>query len=153
MQVELKEDTGRLDPDNERVYSVTMTVHGEDEMRKLHAWMESDTYEKAQAIRAADLAQCLRSLEFCVNAVIQRPSGGTTRIAQFLASLYNGDRVRADVSGIGSLDQEHFEHLMNVMRLCFMTHREPHDFFKNGNAIFETIIERYGLEKKRRTRK
>jgi hypothetical protein len=150
MDISLVEDTGRLAPDDSKVFEVTMTVRGESELAKLRAWKDSDAYERAQAIRAAELAQCIDSLKFCVKAVLERPSGGTARIAQFLASLYNGDRVRADVSGIGALDGEHFQHLMNVLRLCFETHREPHSFFKNGNAIFEQIIADYGLEKRRR---
>lgn len=151
----MKNPTVELDPSalerthRDGMVSVTMTIPADD-VPKLHAWMSADTYEQAQAIRAADLAQCLNSLEFCVNAVLTRPSGGTARIAAFLASLYNGTRVKVDLSGIGALDPEHFAHVMNVMRLCFETSREPHSFFKKGNDIFERIIADYGLEKRRR---
>ncbi len=150
MEIELEEDSGRLAPDDEKIWKVTMTVRGEDQLRKLNAWMSSDDYEKAQTIRAADLAQCLKSLEFCVNAVLTRPSGGTARIAAFLASLYNGSRVKVDLSGIFALDMEHFAHVQNVIRLCYESGREPHSFFKKGNDIFERIIADYGLEKRRR---
>ncbi len=58
----------------------------------------------------------------------ERDCGSSRVFAHFLASLYNGFRVKADVSDIGVLDPESFEHLMNVMRLCSMTQREPHTF-------------------------
>jgi hypothetical protein len=76
--------------------------------------------------------------------------GGTARIAAFLASLYNGSRVKVDLSGIFALDMEHFAHVQNVIRLCYESGREPHSFFKKGNDIFERIIADYGLEKRRR---
>jgi len=68
--------------------------------------------------------------------------------AQFLASLYNGYRVKADVSDIGTLDSEYFEHLMNVLRLCYITQRKPHTFIDNGSEEFEGIISLWGMEKK-----
>lgn len=54
------------------------------------------------------------------------------------------------MSQLFNFDDVHFAHLMNALRLCFETHREPHSFFVNGGAIFEEIIERHGLEKRRR---
>lgn len=131
---------------------IKMDVRRRD-IEKLQAWMHSDEYEKAQALRHANLSECMKSLEFLVNEVLRHPSGGTARIAAFLASLYNGHRVKCDLSEISALDCNFFEHFQNVLRLCFETHREPHSFFQEGNRIFEQIIERYGLEKKpRRTR-
>ena len=120
------------------------------DIEKLQAWMHSDQYEQAQALRHADLTECTKSLEFLVNEVLRHPSGSTERAAAFLASLYNGGRVKCDLSGIFALDSSFFEHTLNVMRLCFETHREPHSFFANGNEIFERIIKQYGLEKRRR---
>jgi hypothetical protein len=49
-----------------------------------------------------------------------------------------------------SLDSANFEHLLNILRLRFETHREPHQFFVNGGALFEQIIADWGLEKRRR---
>jgi len=45
-------------------------------------------------------------------------------------------RGAVDLTG-RPLPNYYFEHLMNVMRLCKITYREPHSFFKNGNDIFE----------------
>lgn len=52
------------------------------------------------------------------------------------------------MSDIGALDPENFEHLMNVLRLCYMTQREPHTFIDNGSEVFEGIISLWGMEKK-----
>lgn len=52
------------------------------------------------------------------------------------------------MSGIGTLDPEYFEHLMNVLRLCYMTQRKPHTFIDNGSEVFEGIISLWGMEKK-----
>lgn len=137
-----------LDPNKQ--IEVTVTCRAAD-YPKLRAWMQSDTFERAEAIRKANLAECTKSMEYCVNYASREFGSGSTVLAQFLASLYNGNRVKADVSGIGSLDRSNFEHLMNVMRLCFMAHMEPHSFFNNGNDIFEHIIKRHGLEKRRKS--
>lgn len=120
------------------------------DIEKLQAWMHSDDYEKAQALRRVDLKACLESLRFCVDVALHHDYGTAIYTARFLASFYNGNRVQADVSSLFNFDGLHFEHLMNALRLCHETHREPHSFFVNGNAIFEEIIKRHGLEKRRR---
>lgn len=120
------------------------------DIEKLQAWMHSDDYEKAQALRQADLKACLESLKFCVDIALHHDYGTAIYTARFLASFYNGHRVQADVSALFNFDDLHFAHLMNALRLCHETHREPHSFFLDGNAIFEEIIKRHGLEKRRR---
>lgn len=122
-----------------------------DRAAKLYAFMASDTWEKAEAAREATLEQCLDSLEHCMRLQAMHPgtSGGRV-MATFLASLYNGHRVKADVSDIRSLDRANFEHLLNVLRLCFECSSEPHTYFRDGGRLFEQMIESWGLEKKRR---
>lgn len=132
----------------ERV-EVRMTMRRGD-IEKHHAFMHSDEWEKARAVRNQDLQGCLDSLKWCVDIALHADYSTAVSIACFLSSLYNGSRVKADVSRVFNYDGEHFEHLMNVMRLCHETNREPHSFFKKGNAIFERIITRHGLEKRRR---
>lgn len=145
-----------LKPDaiEEHEYDPTMvkvTVDVErGQVGKLMAFMNDNSWEKAQAIRSEELKVCAKSLEWCVNIALNEHYSTAEAIARFLASLYNGQRVQADVSRISNFDHKHFQHLMNVLRLCFETHREPHTFFKDGNAIFERIIERFGFEKKKR---
>ena len=150
LEIVLKDiNEGRHIPDPDRMVKFTLTIP-ETGVPKLQAFMQSDSYEKSEAIREADIEECTKSLEHAVNYASREFGSAAMVFAQFLASLYNGNRVKADVSGISSLDSRNFEHLMNVMRLCKITYREPHLFFKNGNDIFETIIKRHGLEKKRR---
>ncbi len=130
--------------------TVTLTL-SPDKVDKLHAFMASDTWEKAEAARNAKLDDCVKSLAHAVEIATTHvgTSGGRT-FATFLASLYNGDRVKVDASSIMSLDSANFEHLLNILRLRFETHREPHQFFVNGGDLFERIIADWGLEKRRR---
>lgn len=134
------------DPD---MVKMTLTIE-RDQVEKLMAFMNSDSWEEAQAIRKRDLKGCRESLAWCVDRALNGHYSTAVRIAAFIASLYNGNRVKVDVSGIGNFDAEHFEHLMNVLRLCRETHREPHSFFVEGNALFEKIIEIHGFEKRAR---
>lgn len=139
-----------LDP-NKKI-EITMTIRA-SEYPKLQAWMQSDTYEKAEAARKANLEGCLESLEVAMNWALHHDNSGAAVFARLLASLYNGDRVKMDASKlIFTLDRENFEHAMNVIRLCRDTGgREPHTFFKNGNALFEKIIKDWGFEKRRKS--
>jgi hypothetical protein len=128
---------------------VTLKVRRRD-LEKLHAFMNSDEWERGQAVRTEKLEDCLQSLKWCVDIALHGDYSTAVATARFLASLYNGHRVQADVSRLFIFDDLHFSHLMNVLHLCHETHREPHAFFKEGNRIFETIITRHGLEKRRR---
>lgn len=149
LEIVLKElDDSKRELDSTKMVKFTLTLP-ETDTRKLHAFMQSDSYERAEALRNADLAECTKSLEYCVNYASREYGSASEVFAEFLASLYNGNRVKVSVNRIGSLDGSNFEHLMNVMRLCFIAHREPHDFFKNGNDIFEAIIKRHKLGKRR----
>ena len=129
-----------------RMVTFSLTIE-EDEQAKLMAFMSSDSWERAEEVRKASIQECTNSLRHCVMWA-QRDCGSSRVFAHFLASLYNGYRVKADVSDIGALDPENFEHLMNVLRLCYMTQHEPHTFVDNGSEVFEGIISQWGMEKK-----
>jgi hypothetical protein len=147
IKAELKPDAIEEHEDDPGMVQVTITIERE-QVGKLMAFMNGDSWEKAQAIRKQDLKGCRESLAWCVEIALNDYNSTAVRIAAFLASLYNGNRVKVDVSGIGNFDAEHFEHLMNVLRLCHQTHREPHTFFKEGGRLFEQIIDRHGLGKR-----
>ncbi len=134
-------------PQPQGTVTVTLPIADAD---KLQAFMQSDHWEKAQAARKADLARCVDSLEACVKFVHEHHANSTKFIASVLCSLYNGERVKVDLSGISLLDMEWAEHVQNVIRLHFDGMREPHTYFVDGGTIFEGIIKRYGLEKRRR---
>lgn len=128
---------------------VTLLVRRRD-INLVKSLAQSNALEKMVNIRKLDYDQMQASLTHCVR-MAQCDHGGARVMAQFMASLYNGDRVKADVSGIRSLDLENFEHLMNAMRFCYEMNSEPHKFFVNGNDLFERIIKNWGLEKRRRS--
>jgi len=136
--------------DGDEDVTVRMTMP-KSRLAKLQTLMDADTWEKAQAARDLKLSECHQSIGVLFNT--QRQHLGTTggRVcATLLASLYNGERVKFDMSDLRSLDQHLFEHALNTMRLCYELNAEPHTFFTEGGRLFEEMIERWGLEKKRR---
>lgn len=140
-------------PPREGRIAVTCTMPAE-KFAKFNAFMHSDEFERAQALRTARLEQCVDSLGVALKWALQHDCSGAATFARLLASLYNGNRVQMDASRIiFSLDGENFEHAMNVLRLCGETRREPHTFFVNGGELFEQMIKQWGFEKKRRVRK
>lgn len=138
-----------IESQREGMVRISVTLPRAD-LPKLHAFMDGDTWEKAEEIRKADLYGCIKSLEVAVNWALKHDTSGARVFATMLASMYNGNRVKFDVSDLKLLDQANFEHALNCMRLCQKTNREPHQFFQNGGAIFEEIIRDWKLEKKRR---
>ena len=143
-------DDGR--PVREGYIDITITLP-KAKFEKLNAMMHSDTWEKAQALRQANLEQCVESIEVALNWALHHDCSGAATFARLLASLYNGKRVQMDASRlVFSLDSQNFEHAMNVIRLCHETSREPHTFFENGGALFEKMISDWGFDKKRRAR-
>lgn len=140
-------------PVREGRISVTTTMPRE-KFEKFNAFMHSDTWEKAQALRNAKLQECVESLRVALEWALHHNCSGAATFARLLASLYNGNRVQMDASRLAfSLDSANFEHAMNCIRLVHETSREPHSFFNNGGALFERMIEQWGFEKKRRARK
>lgn len=138
----------RPHPSREGVYTVDIPAKDFD---KLNAYFNSDTFEKAEAARDARLDACLKSAEQALRvATTHYGTSGGRVFATLLASLYNGNRVKFDVSDLRCLDSNNFEHALNVMRLSFETSSEPHTWFQNGGRIFEQLIADWRLEKKRR---
>lgn len=136
------------DPDE--MEAVSVTVRRRD-LPRLYQFMELDTIEEAEALRKANMRGQIDSLAELVNiALTHCGTSGGRRVATLLASMYNGDRVKFDASDLRCLDVTLFEHCMNAIRLCTENNREPHQFFENGGAVFEEIIRRWGLEKKRK---
>lgn len=144
-------DDGR--PVREGYISVTTTMP-RAKFEKFNAAMHSDDFEKRQALRNAELQECVESIGVAMDWAMKHDCGGAATFARLLASLYNGNRVQMDASRlVFSLDATNFEHAMNVIRLCHETSREPHTFFQNGGELFETMISNWGFEKKRRARR
>lgn len=136
-------------PSDDRMINLSVTIP-RDQYPKLQAFMSSDTWEKAQAARKADLTTCLKSLEIALTWAMKHDTSGARVFATLLASMYNGNRVKFDVSDLKLLDAANFEHALNSMRICQELHREPHQFFERGGDLFEQFIKDWKLEKKRR---
>lgn len=134
---------------DDRMMRLEVTIP-RDKYAKLNAFMAGDTWEMAQAVRQANLTECLKSMEVALNWALKHDTSGARVFATLLASMYNGNRVKFDVSDLKLLDAVNFEHAMNCMRLCQELHREPHQFFENGGVLFERFITDWKLEKKRR---
>lgn len=136
-------------PSDDRMMQLEITIPLSD-YAKLNDFMSGDTWEKANAARNANLADCLKSMEIALNWALKHDNSGARVFATLLASMYNGNRVKFDVSDLKLLDRVNFEHAINCMRLCQELHREPHQFFQNGSALFEQFIKDWKLEKKAR---
>lgn len=150
VEVAASMSTAPAAPQGDReMVSVQLTVPRE-KLDKLRAFMIGETFEKAMAVRRAELDKCRDSLTACVRMVREHHANSTRFIASVLCSLYNGDRVKCDLSGIGHVDMVWAEHVLNVIRLHYEGGRELHTYFVDGGAIFEDIIARYRLEKRRR---
>lgn len=135
----------------EEMVTVRLTIP-RNQQKKLYAFMQIDAWEEAEKVRQARIEECTASLKHAVHWALHERGSGAMCFAQCLASLYNGERVKADLSSLFSLDMVNREHMLNVFRLVMETHREPHTFFSNGNELFEKIISDWGFEKKRRAR-
>lgn len=143
----------RTVPEPDALVTVTLTIP-RSQVDKLHAFMGGDTWEKAQAARDARLSECVKSAAALLNmARRHRGTSGGRACAAVLASLYNGFRVKVDLSDLKCLDAELFEHALNTMRACYELHMEPHQFFEDGGRLLEELIADWGLEKKPRRRR
>jgi hypothetical protein len=130
---------------------ITLTIRKGD-FDHLLSWMQRDAIDQARAARDADLNGRIDSLSVLLNHALRHAGTSGGRIcATLLASMYNGDRVKFDVSDLrNGLDHNLFEHAMNAIRLCRETNKEPHQFFDNGGNLFEQMIRDWGLEKRRK---
>lgn len=149
-QIEIIPLEDSLNSQREGMVSVEITLE-RSKLQKLYDFMAGDTWENAQDLRNARLDDCLKSLEVALTWATRHDTSGARVFATMLASMYNGNRVKFDVSDLKRLDQENFEHALNCLRLCQEMHREPHQFFKDGGQLFEQMIRDWKLEKKRRT--
>lgn len=148
-QIKIVTIEDHLDSQRDGMVRVSVTLPRAD-LKKLHDFMSGDAWDKAEAARKANLTDCLKSLEIALNWALKHDTSGARVFATLLSSMYNGNRVKFDVSDLKLLDRENFEHALNCMRLCQELHREPHQFFQNGSSLFERVIKDWKLEKKAR---
>lgn len=68
-------------------------------------------------------------------------SGQCRIVAEFLLSLYNGNRFKFDLTDFRCLDRELFDDCLEVLKLDYHPVREVHCYFKNGGKIWEALAE------------
>lgn len=73
-------------------------------------------------------------------------SGQCRYVAAFLLGLYNGQRFRFDLTDLRCVDYEIFADCMAVLRMDVLPIQEVHQFFEDGNALFEGLAERWGIK-------
>lgn len=143
-------------------HSVTIQVAA-DQLEAFHAcwadFVSGGVWARRKELQRADREQGVASLFHLID-FIHGPGygcGGARRIAEALASLYNGSRVQADLWDLGYLDTYLVEHLLNVIRLHCTGGAEIHTYFDgregkpSGNEVFEGFIRDYGLERRRQS--
>jgi len=71
---------------------------------------------------------------------IARGNSGQCRVvAEFLLSLYNGNRFKFDLTDFRCLDREIFDDCLEVLKLDYCPVREVHRYFKDGSRIWENL--------------
>lgn len=89
----------------------------------------------------------LKSLEIVLDVATNQSGSGARVCATVLASCYNGNRVKVDLTDLRLLDSGLFEHVLNVLRLDHICVQEVHRYVTNGSEIWERMIKEWGLEK------
>jgi hypothetical protein len=90
--------------------------------------------------RKQELAEQVEALGRLVSLCLSHRGGGTYPIIDFLMSMYDGENYRPDMQLLSRrIDAQPFEDVLKVMRLYRATGKEPHEFFKDGGALFERL--------------
>jgi hypothetical protein len=74
--------------------------------------------------------------------IARSDTGGSSRVAQFLLSLWNGDRYRVDLQELLYIDRVIFQDMMQVMNDLYQTNTQL-DSYINETDI-EPVIENWG---------
>ena len=72
-------------------------------------------------------------------AIARGHSGQCRIVAEFLLSLYNGNRFKFDLTDFRCLDREIFDDCLAVLKLDYHPAREVHAYFKDGGKIWEKL--------------
>jgi hypothetical protein len=76
-------------------------------------------------------------------AIAQQPTHGGRVMAQVVLSAYNGDSFQLDVASMGTLDREHFEQALILIRGRYDTGIEPHSVIPDGSAVFRALWDQW----------
>lgn len=75
----------------------------------------------------------------------ENSTGGSKVVAQVLASLYNGNRFKVDLTDLRLLDSELHADVLSVLYLDHASAQEVHNYFPHGGRRFEDMFRDYGL--------
>ena len=89
--------------------------------------------------------ELVASLHRLVELAALSDTGQASVAAKVVLGTYNGDAFPLDLTEIGRLDTALFEDAINVIRLRVQHHVEPHNFYVDGDALFQEMIDVWGL--------
>ena len=99
----------------------------------------------AAEVRAQDKDQGIDSLAYLLS-VAERDTGQSVVIARFLAGLYNGSDFPFALTELRGVDAELLEHCLAVLRLDSRPTVEVHQYFPDGQARWQRMIESWNLD-------
>lgn len=73
-------------------------------------------------------------------------TGQSRRIVSFLAGLYNGQDYPFDLTELRGVDRDIAEDCLALLALDARGIREVHCYIEDGGAVWEAMIEDYGLK-------
>ena len=79
--------------------------------------------------------------------IAQRDSGQSGVIGRFLLGLYNGQAHRFDLTELRRLDPALFDACLSVLRMDYAPKQEVHEYFENGDAIWQDLSKRWAAAK------
>lgn len=77
--------------------------------------------------------------------IAQGHSGQCRIVANFLLSLYNGNRFKFDLTDFRSLDIAIFIDCIAVLWMDYRPKQEVHSYFKNGDKIWEDLAKKWHI--------
>jgi hypothetical protein len=122
-----------------------------DRLESFHAMLDEfssgeSRWDVMQALRANRLEKGKQALARLFAFAETNSCGGSAVIAHFLASMYNGNRFKVDLTDLRLLSSEYFQDMLDVLYLDHAPAQEVHQYFANGGQRFEAMFKRYGLE-------
>lgn len=103
-------------------------------------------WDVMQALRANRLEKGKQALARLFDFAQKQDCGGSAVVAHFLASMYNGNRFKVDLTDLRLLSSQYFQDMLDVLYLDHAPAQEVHQYFANGGQRFEAMFKRYGLE-------
>jgi len=85
------------------------------------------------------------AVEALVDVALKQTGSGAKAAAQTLLSAYNSDHYQLKVTDLCHLDNENFDHAMNLILGRVKTFSEPHNVINNGAKVFLQLQEKYGF--------